>query len=115
MTMGDLLDKTDIPDDPEHWDRLAGRVATAAIRASRRGAFDWVANSRLAWVTTCVLIVGALTLMMRPVSKSPQGQVGIQWAEMLAPSDYLGQAIVMRDDPPAVGALLLSAQGERAR
>ena len=108
----DPLERTEIPDDPDHWDRLARRVATVAIRASRPSAFEWMANSRAVWVATCLLIAGVLTLTM---GTDQQGQMRVQWAEMLAPSDALGQAIVVRDGPPAIGALLIGGRDERVR
>jgi hypothetical protein len=108
----DPLETTEVLDDPEYWDRLARHVATVAIRAPRPGAFDWLANSRAVWVATFLLIAGVLTLTMRT---DRQGQMRVQWTEMLAPSDAVGQAIVVRDGPPAIGALLLGAQNERVR
>jgi hypothetical protein len=108
----DPLEPTGILDDPDHWDRLARRVATVALRASGPGGFDWMANSRIAWLATCLLIAAVLTLAVRT---NGQGPMGMQWAEMLAPSDAVGQAIVVRDGPPAIGALLLGGQGERVR
>jgi hypothetical protein len=100
-------------DDPEYWDRLALRVAATA-HIPRRGAFDWIADSRVAWVTTFLVAAAALTALIRPVRETQQLTRG-QWAEMVVPSDSLGQAVIGRDRPPRIEALLLSASGELVR
>jgi hypothetical protein len=115
MTRPDLLDTAHIHDNPEHWDALAARVATAVARASRRGGFNWLANSRAGWVVVCILMVTVLTLSMLPVEPSAQTSERAPWAEMLAPSDEVGRAIAVLDDPPPIGALLLNWTRERRR
>ena len=115
MTRPDLRDTAHIHDDPEHWDALAARVATAAARASRRGGFNWLAGSRAGWVVVCILMVTALTLSLLPVEPSARRSERAPWAEMLAPSDEVGQSITVLDGPPPIGALLLNWTAERRR
>ena len=115
MTRPDLRDTAQMHDDPEHWDALAERIATAAARASRQGGLNWLASSRAGWVVVCILMVTALTLSMLPVEPSAQRSERAPWAEMLAPSDEVGRAIAVLDDPPPIGALLLDQTRERRR
>jgi hypothetical protein len=105
----------DTRDKPEHWDMLANRVATAAALRSRQGTFEWLARSRAAWAATFVLLAVAVILMQTASETSDHTSLREQWAEMVTPSDNVGQAITRRDGPPAVAALLLSGQGARTR
>jgi hypothetical protein len=102
-------------DDPEYWDALAERIATAAASASRRGGFKWLASSRAGWVVVCVLIVMVLTLSVLPVGPPAQTNMRAPWTEMLVPSDEVGRAIAVPDGPPPIGALLLNGTRERRR
>jgi hypothetical protein len=111
--MPDFFDTTGIPDDPEHWDAVARRVAATA-RASRPSSLDWLASSRAAWVAASLLLVAAWVLMT-PTERSSEKPLPVSWTEALTPKDGVGKAIVIRDSPPPIGALLLSATraGER--
>jgi len=115
MTRPDLRDTAHIHDDPEYWDALAERIATAAARASRQGGFNWLASSRAGWVVVCILMVTALTLSVLPVEQTAQKSERVPWAEMLAPSDEVGRSITVLDGPPPIGALLLNWTTERRR
>lgn len=105
---GPDLGDAKIRDDPEHWDALAAHVARVAARASRRRALDWLASSRAGWVAACLLGAAVLTLLMLPVEPPPRARDRAQLWEILAPSDDVGQAIVVQDSPPPIGALLLN-------
>jgi hypothetical protein len=107
-----LGDVGQIHDDPEHWDALAAHVASVAARASRRGALDWLASSRAGWVAACLLGAAVLTLLMLPLERSPRARDRDHLNQILAPSDDVGQAIVVRDSPPPIGALLLNRTTE---
>lgn len=113
--MSDLFDTTQVRDEPEHWDTLAKRVATTAARESRRSGFDWLANSRAGWVAASLLVAAALAFIMLPPEDHSARSVVPEWAQSLAPTDDVGKVIVLRDSPPAIGALLLDAQGGGAR
>jgi hypothetical protein len=110
-----MMTRPDLRDDPEYWDALAERIATAAARASRQGGFNWLASSRAGWVVVCILLVTVLTLSLLPIEPSANSTGRAPWAEMLAPSDEVGRAIAVPDDPPPVGALLLNWTRERKR
>lgn len=107
--MPDPFDTTQIPDDPEHWDALAARVAATAAHRSRMDGLHWLANSRAGWVAASLLAAAVLAFVMRPVRDSSATSVSEGWTQALAPADDLGKAIVLRDNPPAIGALLLSS------
>lgn len=107
--MPDLFDTTRVPDSPEHWDALAERVAATAARESKLSSFDWLASSRAAWVAASLLLLVAWALMMPTESSSARSFSG-EWAQALAPADNVGKGIMIRDSPPAIGALLV---GER--
>src|SRR6266545_439716 len=97
MIEPDLGGAAQIHDDSEHWDALAARVATVAARASRQGGLDWLATSRAGWVAACLVMAAVLTLIMLPDEPFAQARDRGPLAEMLAPADDVGQAIVVRD------------------
>jgi len=105
--MPEFFDTTRVPDDPEHWDALAERVAATAARAPKRSGVDWLASSRAGWVAASLLLLAAWALMMPTESSSARSFSG-EWAQALAPRDDVGKAIMVRDRPPAIGALLLA-------
>jgi hypothetical protein len=109
--MSTLFDATRVPDDGEYWDALAARVAAHVARESRRGGVDWLAHSRASWVAASLLLAAALAFMVRPAEHSRVTIHRAEWAEAFAPADDVGKAIVARDRPPAIGALLFADQG----
>jgi len=114
--MPDLFDTTQIEDELEHWDELAERVAATTTRESKPSGFDWLAHSRVGWVVASFLLVAAaLAFMTLPGSGSAATTAGVEWTQILGPSDDAGSAIVFRERAPAVGALLLSGQGGNGR
>jgi hypothetical protein len=112
--MPDRFDTTQVRDESAHWDALAERMAATAVRESRRSGFDWLTNSRAAWVTVSLLAAAVLAFVMRPAAGPPTGNSG-EWAQALAPADDVGSAIVFRESPPAIGALLLAGRGGGGR
>ena len=113
--MSDLFDTTQVRDDPGHWDALARRVATTAARESRGSGFNWLANSRAGWIAASLLVAAVLAFIMLPSEDQSARSVVPEWAQSLAPKDDVGKVIALRDSPPAIGALLLDAQGRGAR
>jgi hypothetical protein len=107
--MPDLFDTTQVRDDPTSWDVLAERVAANAARRSRGSGFDWLAQSRTSWVAASLLLVAAIAFMVLPAGESSVRTPNAE-LEVLAPADDVGKAIVLRDAPPAIGALLLNSQ-----
>lgn len=114
--MPDLFDTSEVRDDPDHWDALAVRVAAHAAREAEASAFEWLAGSRAGWVAASVLAAAALALIAAPRDKrSVAGSIGAQWAGALAPADDVGRAMVLRDGPPAIAALLVGGPVAGAR
>jgi hypothetical protein len=106
--------RADPRDDATYWDELAGRVSSFAALAAKQSALDWLAEPRVRVTVACALLAAALALTMRTSSTSSPGTLEV-WTQALAPSDQIGQAILLSGRPPAIGALLLSEQGGRAR
>jgi len=101
-------------DDDQYWDALAHRVAARAARGAHRTSLDWLARSRTAWLMTSVLLAAVLMFVMLPARRST-GDVGPRWIEVVAPADRIGKAIVVRDQPPAVGTLLVDQASRSSR
>ncbi|HEV8363600.1 MAG TPA: hypothetical protein VGQ52_08765 [Gemmatimonadaceae bacterium] len=110
--MADLFDTSRVRDQAQFWDELADRVATQAERKSRGSALDWLAQSRSSWVAASLVLASALALLMLSGERAP-ARPGATWEQALAPTDDMGKAIAMFDTPPAIGALLLRAPGDR--
>jgi len=111
--MTDVFDTTQIRDDTAYWDALAARVAREAVHRSKQSGFDWFVHSRASWVAASILLAAALVLMVLPSQRESAKTFGAEWARALAPADDVGRAIVLRDGPPAIGALVLSGQRGR--
>ena len=99
-------------DDVEYWDALANRVATAAAREGTRNGVQWLAHSRAGWVLTSLLVAAVLAFLTLPDGQSSDDQV---WSNVLAPTDDVGKTIALRDQPPALGALLFDPQARGLR
>lgn len=113
--MPELFDTSQVRDDAGHWDALAERVAAGAARESNEGGFDWFSHSRASWVAASLLLAAALASMVLPAENSSARSFSAEWAQALAPADAVARAIILPDRPPAIGALLLSGQGEGVR
>lgn len=109
--MSDLFDTAQVRDDPGHWDALADRITANAARGSKGSGFDWLARSRAGWVAASLLLAASLSFMVLSDEDSSAASLGAEWAQALAPADDVGKAIVLRDGPPAIGALLLDDSG----
>ena len=112
--MPDLFDTHQIPDDAPYWDALAERVAAHAAREPR-GTLDWFAQSRTSWIAASLLLAAGIAFMVLPI-KGPSALGPVPTlSPSVTPADDLGKAIVSRDAPPSIGALLLlgSAGGVR--
>ena len=100
---------TEIIDTSEHWDALAARIAAEAGGARGAAGFAWFAQSRAGWVVASLLLVAGLAFLALPAEdSSPAGAA--EWVEALAPADEAGMAMVLRDGPPPLGALLLAGR-----
>ena len=108
--MSNLFDTNQVRDDAGYWDALAERVAAHAARNSKGSGFSWLAHSRTSWVAASLLLAVALAFMVLPTARSSARRPSTQWEQALAPADDVGKAIVLRDAPPAIGALLLGGQ-----
>lgn len=114
----DLFDTSRVRDDAGYWDALAERIAADAARVSKEGwggGFEWFAHSRASWVAASLVLAAAAAFLMLPSEASSTRNLNADWALALAPADDVGRALVLRDDPPAIGALLLGRRDEGER
>ena len=109
--MSDLFDTASVRDEPEHWDELAKRLAVNAALESGRGGFTWLVRSRAGWVASGFLLTLALISMLARGDNSFLKSRTIEWANVLAPADDVGKAIVLPSGPPAIGDLVLDVRG----
>lgn len=108
--MSKFFDTGQVRDDAGYWDALAERVAAHATRESKSSGFEWLAHSRASWVAASLLLAAALSFMTLPLESTSARGLGAEWRKALAPADDVGRAIILNDDPPAIGALLLARQ-----
>ena len=113
--MPDLFDTRQIPDDASYWDTLAERVTTHAARDSSGTVLDWFSHSRSSWIAASVLLAAGIAFMLLPVEDSSAPGLAPAFSQPVAPADDLGKAIVSRDAPPSVGALLFAGSAEVVR
>jgi hypothetical protein len=105
MREPELFSGVPIRDDAAHWDELAARVTHAALREGRRAALERFGQSRAGFAAAAALLLAALAYFAAP--QSSPSSAGVEWAQALAPADDVGRAIVTRDGPPSIGALML--------
>src|SRR2546422_11385140 len=111
--MSDLFDTSALRDESEHWDEIAERVARIATRKSKGSSVEWLAHSRAGWISACLLLSAALLSIFSEGENASAASRGAEWAQLLAPADEAGRAIVLPDRPPPIGALLLDGGGVR--
>jgi hypothetical protein len=104
-------DRNSLRDDADYWDDLAERVSRSAAQAAKLTTLDWLAEPRAQITVGCVLLAAALVL----TTGTSSAEVPADLAQVIVPSDQIGQAILLSRNPPAIGALLLSERAERAR
>ena len=107
--MTDLFDTNGVRDDPTHWDTVAALVAEKAARESRRGAFEWLAQSRAGWVAASLLLAAAL-FTMASTSGDLATTGGSEWMQVVAPGDDVGRQMAVSEAPPAVTSLLVQTR-----
>ena len=107
--MPDLFDTTRIADNDAHWEALARRVAKHAMRRSNASSVDWLTHRRAGVVAACLLLVASLFSLIGSANGPSTATLTTISTQALAPIDDAGEAIVLRDRPPAIGALLLSS------
>lgn len=105
--MPDLFDTRQIPDDASYWDALAERVAAHAAHDSSGAVLDWFAHSRSSWIAASLLLVAGIAFMALPANDPSARSLAPALSQPVTPEDDLGKAIVSRDTPPLIGALLL--------
>lgn len=113
--MPDLFDTRQIPDDAAYWDALAERVAVHSARGTSGTALDWFAHSRSSWIAASLLLAAGIAFMHEPVEDRVTSSFPPALSQAFTPVDDLGKAIVSRDAPPSIGALLLLGAAEMAR
>ena len=104
-------DRNSRRDDADYWEDLAERVSRSAARAAKQTTLDWLAEPRAGIAVGCVLLAAAVALTTRTSS----AEVPADLAQVMVPSDQIGQAILLSGNPPAIGALLLTERAERTR
>src|SRR5262245_53785804 len=97
-------------DDAEYWDALAERVVAGVERQARASPLQWLSQSPLGWIAASLLVGGVAAFLMLADARS--GSDINRWSDAIAPTDDVGRTMALREDAPAIGALLL---GERAR
>ena len=112
--MPELFDTRQIPDDASYWDALAERVGAQAARDSSGSVLEWFAHSRSSWFAASLLLAAGIALMVLPVDDAAPSS-GLTVSQPVTPGDDLGKAIVSRDTPPSVGALLFPGSAGVAR
>ena len=105
--MPDLFDTRQIPDDDAYWDALADRVAARAALDSDETVLDWFAHSRGSWIAASLLLAAGIAFMVLPVGDPSSPSLAPALSQSVTPGDDLGKALVSRDVPPSIGALLL--------
>lgn len=105
--MPELFDTRQIPDDTSYWDAFAERVAAHAARDPRGTVLDWFAHSRSSWIAASLMVAAGIAFMMLPVDDASAPSPAPTLSQSVTPVDDLGKAIVSRDTPPSIGALLL--------
>jgi hypothetical protein len=108
ISMDELFDTSRIPDDPEHWDALAARVATRARRA--RSPILWLGEHKSSWAAAALLLAASMLFAVLQ-QRSPAATSTLAWTEALAPDDAVGRTIATPDRPPALGVLLFASAG----
>ena len=109
--MTDYFDTGRISDAPEYWDALADRVAAHAARKGSEGGVGWLARSRAGWIAAVLLLATALSAIALPDDSEAARSLRTEWASAFAPQDEMARAMVLRDEPPAIAALLLGRDG----
>ena len=107
--MDDLFDTSRIPDDREHWDALAARLATRALRA--RSPVLWLGEHKASWAAAALLVAASLLFAVLQ-QRSAITTSSATWTEVMAPTDVVGRAIATRDRPPALGVLIFASAGK---
>ena len=106
--MNELFSTSGIPDDPEHWEAFAARVAAGA----RSGGFARLATTPAAWAAA-LLLVAAAGLLVLVTRGDDRASLGSEIAQALAPADYPGRNLAGPDDASAIGALLFQPVAEQ--
>jgi hypothetical protein len=108
MTMDELFDTSRIPDDPEHWNALAARIAKRARRS--RSPFLWLGEHKTSWAAAALLLAASMLFAVLQ-QRSRLAASTVAWADVLAPEDAMGRTIATRDQPPALGMLIFTSPG----
>ena len=111
--MSELFDTSKIPDEPEYWDALASSVATTAVaQAGRETGLLHFASSSSSWIAASTLATAAAIVVF--ILQATSGRE-TAWGDALQPSDEIGRSILVSEQPPSVGALLIEGPGEGGR
>ena len=102
---------TDDRDYPDYWESLAERVTAGVLRRSRQGTLDWLADSTAARAMALVLASAAAIA----VATALRSANDTDRRAAVVPTDSLGTAVLSRDEPPQIGALLLDSRKEAPR
>lgn len=106
------FDTSAIPEDAAYWDALATRVTDSAIRAD--SGIEWLAGSR-AGIAACLLAASAFIGVV--AFRNPSAQPPTARASFItfAASDDMARAVMFRNEPPSVGALIIASTNGAAK
>lgn len=105
------FDTSAIPDDASYWNALATRVSVGAIQSD--GGLEWLAGWR-AGVAACLLAASGILGVV--VSRDPAAPPPVQASFVtFAASNDVARAVMFRNEPPSVGALILASASGAAK
>ena len=100
------FDASAIPDDAAYWDALATQVSAGATRAG--SGLEWLAGSR-AGIVACLLAASGIIGVF--VSRNPAGPPPTARESFVTftAGDDVARAVMFRNEPPSVGALVIAS------
>ena len=106
------FDTSAIPDDASYWDGLARRVTDGATHSE--SGLEWLSGSRAGLAVgllaaSAIITLAILSNATAPTSPSRESVV------TFAASDDVARAVMFRNEPPSVGALVLASTTRGAR
>jgi hypothetical protein len=111
--MPDFFDTSRIADNDAHWEALARRIADHAMRRLNATGVGWLTQWHAGVVAAGLLLVAALFALAGSADGLSTASLTAVSTQALAPIDDAGRAIILRDQPPAIGALLFSSRPTR--
>ena len=102
----------ELPDDERHWDALAGRVVATVRTADTT--LGWLGTARPGWTVAAILVLIGLVSLVS-AGRATNSTSLEPWTRTFAPSDSVGQAMVVSNRPPDIAGLVLPAPAGGAK